>query len=72
MEKKELKKFVMVKFVTSGTNDVVPKSWLTENNTRCCWPGKDFNGDMTTIIKNQYNPLPTWKQWKCSVLCHSG
>ena len=39
------------KFVVGGTNDIVPRSWLTNENTRCSWPDKYFNGDMVKIEK---------------------
>ena len=69
---KALKKFVMIKFVVGGKNGIVPRTWLLEQNTRCTWPDKDFNGDLATIVRNQYTPLPRWKTCKCKVLCHSG
>jgi len=68
---KELKKFVLVQFKSGGTNDVVPKSWLIEKNTKCLWPNEDFNGNIQIMTKNQYAPLPGWNAFKCEVLCHS-
>ena len=69
---KPLKKFAMIKFVVGGTNDMVPRAWLTMQNTLCSWPDKDFSSEMAMIVKNEYPPLPSWKTYRCTVLCHSG
>ena len=68
----KLKKLFMIEFTVRRTNDIVPRAWLTTNNTRCSWPDKEFNDDISTNVKDQYPPLFRGKLAKCSVLRHSG
>ena len=62
----------MIKFIVGGKNDVVPREWLANENSRCSWPEKNFKGDIATMVKNQLQPKPSWKTYKCQILCHSG
>ena len=72
---KEKKKVRNGKILRWGENDVVPQGWLClddNQNTRCRWPGKNFDGNIETIVKNQLQPQPSRKTYKCEILCQSG
>ena len=43
-----------------------------KQNTRCRWPEKNFDGNIETIVKNQLQPQPSWKTYKCEILGQSG
>lgn len=70
--RKTLKRFVNVKFIGTGQNDIVPRSWLSDDRSLCRWPEKNFQGNIAMIAEKEILPKQTWKFYKCKVNCHSG
>lgn len=69
MNTKSIKKFVGVKFTKYGElNDVIPKTWLLEENKKARWPSRTSN--MEDLVKNCVTPKNSWKIYDIDILCH--
>ncbi|OXA38264.1 hypothetical protein Fcan01_27034 [Folsomia candida] len=62
-----LKKSCVVEFPVDKTIEVVPRTWLSDNNTKCAFPSNRPKG----FKKNQEDPEsmsdPLWKIWEANV-----
>ena len=65
-----MKSYIGIKF-TNGTNDVVPKSWISLENGKyyCQYPN---DPDMATdLTKQNAYPDEDWKTYKVTILAES-
>jgi hypothetical protein len=55
-----MKKFVGIRFKQGDTWAIVPKTWLSQNNTMTYWPD---SGHVDSLAKAERTPQPTWNLW---------
>lgn len=63
--------FAVVNFTTENAVEVVPVSWLTNNDEDCRWPPYR-PGQASAAIRNMESPHATWTVCKCRVLYTTG
>lgn len=63
-------KFAIVEFISSKSVGTIPRSWISNNGTKCFYPPeKNFKKALDT---NFLNPGEKWKQYDCRVLVGVG
>ncbi|OXA45205.1 hypothetical protein Fcan01_19794, partial [Folsomia candida] len=67
MSDKILKQFCVVEFIADQTIEVVPKTWLSEDNKKCTFPSNRPKGFKKIQEDPHSLPDPLWKSWEIVV-----
>ncbi|OXA49202.1 hypothetical protein Fcan01_15515 [Folsomia candida] len=67
MSNKILKQFCVVEFIADQTIEVVPKTWLSEDNKKCTFPSNRPRGFKKIQEDPDSRPDPLWKSWEIVV-----
>ncbi|CAG7722146.1 unnamed protein product [Allacma fusca] len=54
------RKYAVIEFTTEKSVELVPKSWLCENNSKCLWPYNLRGSNLTNAIKKTISPGKDW------------
>ncbi|OXA40659.1 hypothetical protein Fcan01_24605 [Folsomia candida] len=67
MSDKILKQFCVVEFIADQTIEVIPKTWLSEDNKKCTFPSNRPKGFKKIQEDPHSRPDPLWKSWEIVV-----
>ncbi|CAG7727600.1 unnamed protein product [Allacma fusca] len=54
------RKYAVIEFTTEKSVELVPKSWLCENISKCLWPYDLRGSNLTNAIKKTISPGKDW------------
>lgn len=58
-----LRKFCVVEFPVDKTIEVVPMTWLSDNNSKCAFPANRLKGFKKIQEDFESLPDPLWQIW---------
>jgi len=66
-----MSRYAVVEFTIDKSVDIVPVSWLSDEEDQCCWP--PFKPDkISMLVKELHNRERGWKMYAVTVLGKAG
>lgn len=62
------KYFVIAKFEDTQEIEVTSSTWLSKNNTMCCWPNYKSPNKTVKAVSHHETVKKDWKQYKVKIL----